>query len=122
MSCRNQIRIYVAGRYSADNVISVLDNMRDGMRLATEVLLAGYSPFVPWFDHHFQLMLRDNEKLTVEHYYNYCFPWLEVSQGVIVVPNSENSKGTREELRIASELNIPIFDSIEDMNIYFNKM
>ena len=38
-------RIYIAGAYSANNVLTVLDNMREGMRLATKVLLLGYAPF-----------------------------------------------------------------------------
>ena len=62
-------RVYVAGAYSASNVISVLDNIREGMRLSTQVLLLGYAPFCPWLDHHFQLMLREGEKLSVDDYY-----------------------------------------------------
>ena len=76
-------RIYIAGAYSADNVITVLDNMREGMRLATRVFLLGYAPFVPWFDFHFQLMLRENEILTVEDYYRYSIgdsPFNKVSE------------------------------------------
>ena len=102
-------RIYIAGSYSADNVIDVLDNIRKGMRAGTECLLKGFSPFVPWFDFHFQLMLRENEKLTVEDYYNYCIVWLEVSDEVWVLPNSENSKGTQKEIKKAIELGIPVY-------------
>jgi len=64
-------KVYVAGAFSGDNVLTILDNMRKGMRLATEVLLAGFAPFVPWFDYHFQLNLREGETLKVEDYYNY---------------------------------------------------
>lgn len=113
------IKVYVAGSYSASNILDVLDNMRTGMRLGTEVLLAGFSPFVPWFDYHFQLMLREGEKLTIEHYHNYCFPWLECCQAILVVPNSENSKGTQAELAKARELNIPIFNSLDELEEYF---
>lgn len=106
-------RIYVAGAYSANNVVAVLDNMRRGMRAGTEVFLAGFSPFVPWFDFHFQLMLRENEVLTVEDYYRYSMAWLEVSDAVLLLPNSENSKGTQAELARARELGIPIYESLE---------
>ena len=105
-------RIYIAGAYSSDNVITVLDNMREGMRLATEVLLLGYSPFVPWFDFHFQLMLRHNEKLTIEDYYRYSIDWLEVSDAILLVPGWKNSTGVRGEIKIARKLNIPIFSDI----------
>jgi hypothetical protein len=108
-------RIYVAGAYSADNVITVLDNMRKGMRAGLEVLLAGYSPFVPWFDYHFQLMLRDGEELNVEDYYNYSMAWLEASDIVLVLSNSEHSKGTQLEIKRAEELMIPVVYSIEEL-------
>jgi hypothetical protein len=92
--------------------------MRRGMRVGLEVLLAGYAPFVPWFDYHFQLMLRNDEKLTVQHYYNYSMSWLEVSNAVLVLPNSEHSKGTQGELKRARELGIPIFRSYKDLKKY----
>ena len=112
-------RVYVAGAYSAGNVIDVLNNMRRGMRAATEVLLAGYSPFVPWFDYHFQLMLQDGETLSVEDYYRYSIAWLEVSDAMLVLPNSENSKGTQAEIERAKELGIPIFTSLDALNQEF---
>ena len=110
-------RIYIAGAYSADNVISVLDNMREGMRLATKVLLLGYSPFVPWFDFHFQLMLRGDEKLTIKDYYRYSIDWLEVSDAILIIPNWKRSKGTIAEIEKAKELKIPIFYDISILKI-----
>lgn len=108
------MRVYVAGAYSADNVLSVLDNIRNGMRAGTELFLMGFSPFVPWFDFHFQLMLREGETLTVQDYYRYSMEWLDVSGAVLVLPNSENSKGTQAEIKRAGELGIPVFYSLED--------
>lgn len=110
-------RVYVAGSFSADNVLSVLDNMRIGMRKSLEVLLAGYSPFVPWFDYHFNLMLREGEKLTVQDFYDYSMAWLEVSDTVLVLPNSEKSKGTQAEIKRAKELGIPVVYNIEEIMI-----
>jgi len=101
-------RIYVAGSYSGDNVITILNNMRMGMRAGTELLLEGFSPFVPWFDYHFQLMLRDNETLDVNKYYNYSIAWLEASDVVYVLPNSEKSAGTQAEIGRAVDLGIPV--------------
>ena len=110
-------RIYIAGAYSADNVITVLDNIRNGMRAGTELFLKGYSPFVPWFDFHFQLMLREGEILSVKDYHRYSIDWLEVSDAVYVLPNSENSKGTQKEIERAIELNISVFYSIDEFPI-----
>lgn len=108
-------RVYIAGAYSANNVITILDNIREGMRVGTELFLKGYSPFVPWFDFHFQLMLRENEELTVDDYYRYSIDWLEVSDAVLVLPNSENSKGTKAEIKRAEEIGIPVYNEISDL-------
>lgn len=101
-------RVYVAGAYSANNVIGVLDNMREGMRWATRVLLAGHAPFVPWFDFHFQLMLREGETLAVRDYYQYSLAWLRASDVVFVTPGWEQSKGTLAEIEEAERLGIPV--------------
>jgi hypothetical protein len=110
-------RVYVAGSYSSNNVINVLNNIRHGVRAATELFLKGYSPFCPWLDFHYQLMLREGEELTVQNYYDYSMAWLEVSDAVYVLPNSENSKGTQAEILRAHELGIPVFFDVDEMNI-----
>lgn len=108
-------RVYIAGAYSADNILSALENMRKGMRAGLIVLKAGYAPFVPWFDYHFSLMLRDDETLTVQEYYDYSMAWLEGSNAILVLPDWENSKGTVNEIAKAKELEIPIFYNMEDL-------
>jgi len=108
-------RIYVAGPYSSDNVIDILNNMCRGMRLATEVLLAGFYPFAPWLDYQFSLMLQDDESLTIDDYYKYSIAWLEVSDAILVTQNYEKSNGTLKEIEKARELNIPIFYSLGEL-------
>ena len=112
------MRVYVAGAYSADNVLSILDNIRIGMRASTEVLLLGHSPFCPWLDFHFQLMLRPGEELTVEQYYKYSMDWLEVSDIVYVCNYRFSSQGTKAERNRAIDLGIPVvynFEALEEM-------
>ncbi|VVB53369.1 Uncharacterised protein [uncultured archaeon] len=110
------MRVYIAGAYSADNVLGVLDNIRKGMRAGVEVLLAGHAPFVPWFDHHFVFMLQEGEKLTVPDFYAYSMAWLEVADIVLVLPGFENSKGTLAEITRAKELLIPVVYSMGELN------
>ena len=105
-------RVYVAGAYSADSVIRVLDNMRRGMVLAHAVLRAGFAPFVPWFDYHFSLV----GPTTLAEYYAYSMAWLEVSDAVIVQPEgAADSNGTQAEIARAGELGIPVFWNIDDL-------
>ena len=108
-------RVYVAGSYNGPNVINVLDNMRIGMRAGVEVLRAGFSPWVPWFDYHFQLMLRPGETLTIDDYYRYSMAWLRVSDAVYVCNYREDSKGTKAEIEEAHKLNIPVYYSLQDL-------
>ena len=110
------LRVYVAGAYSASNTIAVFNNMRRGMRAATEILLAGFAPFTPWLDYHYQLQLRDGESLNVTNYYEYSLAWLDVSDIVFVLDGWEHSQGTIAEIQRAKELHIPIiYGSMDDL-------
>ena len=108
-------RVYIAGPYSADNILDVFENMRKGMRMGARVFLAGYAPWVPWHDFHHQLMFRDDESLSVDDYYEMSMSWLVVSDAVLVLPGWIYSKGSRAELEKAGELKIPIFHSLYDL-------
>jgi hypothetical protein len=114
-------RIYVAGPYSANNVITVLDNIRNGIRASTELMLRGYSPFCPWLDFHFQLQLRDGEQLDVQDYYRYTLAWLPVSDAMLVLPGYETSKGTLAEIKLANEKFIPIYYCMEALDMMEGK-
>jgi hypothetical protein len=109
------LRVYIAGPYSAPNVINVLNNMRNGMRESVKVFLAGMAPFTPWHDYHHQLMLRNGEELSVEQYYKYSLTWLEASNAVYVIGDYKSSKGTLAEIERANELGIPIFYTIDSL-------
>ena len=108
-------RVYVAGAYSSNNVLGVLENMRLGMRASKDVMLARLAPFCPWLDYHFWLMLDDGETLTVDDFYEYSMAWLAASDAVLVVNNPANidSVGLKKELDLARQLRIPIFNTVE---------
>ena len=99
------MRIYVAGPYSADNVIDVLKNIQIGTKYCAKLLKEGHTPFCPWLDYQFHFY---EPTLTVEDYYRYSMAWLEVSEVLHVLPNSENSTGTNKEIARAFWLDIPI--------------
>lgn len=100
-------RIYVAGSYSADNALGVLNNIGTGIKACAKVLKNGDAPFCPWLDFHYHLV--DNS-LTVADYQRVSIAWLEVSDEVWVLPDAENSKGTQAEIKRAKELGIPVKD------------
>jgi nucleoside 2-deoxyribosyltransferase len=108
-------RIYIAGPYSADNIITALDNIREGMRAATEVFLTGYAPFCPWHDMHYQLMLMPGEAISLQAYYDYSLAWLEVSDAMLVIGDYQKSKGTMNEISVALSEQIPVFYSLAEL-------
>lgn len=108
-------RVYIAGAYSANDAISVLNNMRTGMRMGARVLVAGFAPFVPWLDYHFTLMQRNGEKVSLQDYYDYSMAWLEASDVVFALPSCRHSKGAKAEIKRAMELGIPIVYSFKEL-------
>jgi len=112
---KEMIRVYVAGKYDDNNVISVLNNMRLGMRTCTELILKGYAPFCPWLDYQYTLMLREGEKISREMYHKYSLSWLDASDCVLALPNFIYSNGADREIDRAIKLNIPVYYSIEQL-------
>ena len=111
-------RVYVAGPYSADNVLDVLKNIGRGEKTCAELFRLGFAPFCPWHDKSF-VTDRPDDQFTIQQFYEYSIAWLEVSDAVLVLLNSENSKGTQAEIKRAMELNIPVFYSIEELRAYY---
>ena len=113
-------RIYIAGPYSADNVMDVLHNIRRGTELSYKVFTLGFAPFCPWLDFHYVLMDHDN-KLTINDFYQYSIAWLKVSDAVILAPGWGKSKGTLEEIRIAKDMGIPVFKNVAELINFYSK-
>lgn len=112
------MRVFVAGAYSGNDVLTVLKNIRKGINLSKDVLLAGHSPFCPWNDFLFDLMLKDNESISIDTYYKYSLDWLKVSDCMLLVNGWEHSMGTKNEIEKAYEWRIPIFDTLDEVLEY----
>ena len=113
-------KIYVAGAYSADNVISVLQNIGRGQHYASMLLSRGYAPFCPWLDKEY-VINNYLETPPLQQFYDYSTAWLSVSDAMFVVPdlpglNSwRDSMGTKQERHFALENNIPVFYNLEEL-------
>jgi nucleoside 2-deoxyribosyltransferase len=112
-------RVYVAGPYSADNVLDVLKNIGRGEKACAKLFSLGYAPFCPWHD---KTYVIDNfrDDFTVKQFYDFSMAWLEVSDAVVLVGDWQSSKGTAAEIERAMDLNIPVCDGIDDFLIYMN--
>ena len=115
------IRVYVAGKYSDTNVLAVLNNIRRGIKVATELFYKGYAPFCPWLDHQFVLQMTEEQAATIEvpHFHNYSLAWLEASDCMYLLREGiEHSKGVAKEIEFAVAHHIPIFTSMEDLDTW----
>lgn len=118
------IKVYVAGKYSDDTVLKVLNNIRKGINASRMLFTEGFAPFCPWFDFLYGITMSDEESLAlrVEQYYEYSLAWLEVADCVFLLPErTENSVGVQGELTRARELGIPIFTDINELKNYMGK-
>lgn len=103
-------RVYVAGPFSADNVLDVLKNIGRGEKACASLFMKGFAPYCPWHDKTFAMENYD-QVLTPAQFYEHGLAWLEVSDAVLVIGDWRKSKGTLAEIARAEELNIPIFGS-----------
>jgi len=114
------VRVYVAGKYSDDNVLSVLDNIRKGQQVCIELFSKGYAPFCPWHDAHFILGMTDQQYSSIvkQMFYDYSITWLKVCDVMLIYGGREvldKSPGTEEEWLVALDRRIPVYFSIEEL-------
>ena len=105
-------RVYLAGAYSAGDVISVLKNIGRGEHYAAKLFMAGFAPFCPWHDKSYVMSNWDKD-FSIPLFYNYSLAWLEVSDYLVVLSGYEESKGTLKEIKVAKKLGIPIYYNVD---------
>ena len=108
------IRVYVAGKYSADNVLDVLKNIGHGRKVCAELFALGYSPFCPWHDADF-IMQNPFGSFDIDLFYDYSISWLSVSEVMLVISGKDSSVGVKNEIQYCKDHNIPIVYSISEL-------
>ena len=108
-------RVYVAGPIQADNITTIFENLRQGIRAGVKLLLAGHAPFIPHCMFLVRLLLEGGEKYHEGTLYKSDMAWLEVSEAFLLLPGWEHSPGSRAELERAKELGIPAYYTIKEL-------
>lgn len=104
-------RVYIAGKLN-DMAVGYLYNVHKMMETAEEVREAGFSVFIPAID----LLCGIKHGYNDYHdYFDNGQPWLMAADAVFLVPGWETSEGTKNEIKTAKELGIPVFDNLTEM-------
>lgn len=108
------LKVYVAGRYSANNVIDVLRNIGHGRKVCAELFSMGFAPFCPWHDADF-IIQKPSESFDLKLFYAYSISWLSVSDVMLVISGQADSVGVQNEIQYCQDHGIPIVYSIEEL-------
>lgn len=102
--------VYVAGRFRGPTNWDVQQNVRRAEVLSLEVARLGAMPLCPHKNtQHFDGLL------TPEFWIEGTKELLRRSDAVIVLPDSDDSVGTKGEIMEANHLGIPVFYSLKDL-------
>lgn len=98
------MKVYIAGPYTSDPASCTAEAIRAGGR----ILDAGHTPFVPHLAHYWETL---HDSRPYEDWMRLDLAWLEVSEAVIRLPGA--SSGADREASRAAELDIPVFESVD---------
>ena len=119
--------VYVAGLITPRGVNSVhpaidyLLNVRNLIRASLDVFMAGFTPFCPALDFLFFLQLEKGEYITEAMIKRFSKDFLSVSDALVLTPKWRKSPGTLAEIELAKKLEIPVFDTLDDLEDYVEK-
>ena len=112
------IKVYIAGAITptgeGNHAIEFLENVREGIHMATYLIKNGLLPFCPMLDFLYFLVVIPGT-LTSDMIYNLSIAWMKECDAILLLPNSKNSRGWKAERRIAKKEGIPIFEYVSDL-------
>ena len=108
------LKIYCAGKYSADNIIDGLKNIARGQKAAALLFELGFAPFSPWWDRSF-ILDNPEGQYTKDMFYAASMVWLECSDAVYVISGVGDKGGVDAEIVRAEKLYIPVFYDVKDL-------
>lgn len=104
-------KVYIAGKIT-DLGNDMLKNMHNFYVMYNELAKLGFSPFNPANDYIYGIMYGDYD---YDDYFDPNIEWLKVSDAMLVLPNWENSEGTKREIEIARKCKIPVFFDVPSL-------
>ena len=105
--------VYIAGPYTGPTQWIVAQNIRAAESYGRGVALLGLFPIVPHV-----LGQSFGDEQTPEFWYRGTLEVMKRCDAVIMLPNWSESKGAIHERRIALELGLPVFYSLEEARVW----
>lgn len=99
-------RIFISGPYTLGDVA---ENVANAIDAATQLLDAGFYPYVPHLTHFWHLQHQRDYETWME----LDEVWLRQCDYMLILPGE--SKGVEREIEVARQLRIPCFDSIKEL-------
>jgi len=114
---KSDILIYVAGSLTnndpaKNSAFGYIENLRRMILWSNKIREAGFYTCVPGLDF-LETLVSDN--LNYERCFKNSQVQLTRCDGLFLVPGWENSDGTHNEIKLATELSIPVFHSLPHM-------
>jgi len=129
-----KVRVFIAGPITPtgrlspsengghNQVAEYLDNVRQGITAATELIAKGFAPYCPFVDFMYWIARPTDTVLPTGVTMQTCdLSWLVVADAILLLSGWDTSLGVRGELGLAKELGIPVFYSIDDLVRYFGE-
>jgi len=105
------LKVYVAGKLN-DMATDYIKNCHKMIKCAEEVRKQGFAVYVPCIDFVMGMMFGSYD---YNDYFDNSQPWLKSADAIFVCPGYETSTGTQREIATATERNIPVFFTMEDL-------
>jgi len=103
-----------------NQVAEFLDNVRQGITMATELITHGFAPYCPFVDFMYWFARTPETPLPAGCTMQTCdLSWLRSADAILLLPGWETSTGVGGELELAKKLGIPVFYSIAELIEYF---
>lgn len=103
-------RIYIAGPYSQGDTAV---NVRNAYEAANRLADLGFAPFVPHATHFWHLLFPR----PYDFWLDLDNQFLSCCEGLLRLPGASN--GADKEVKLARDLNIPVFTDIEEVAKHF---
>lgn len=96
---------YSAGSYTGSNSYEILKNIRRAEKINEWLWSIGYANICPHTNTRFLDGMCDNQ-VWLTGYLNI----LQMCEIMFLIPGWENSSGTKDEIKLARQINIPIYE------------